>query len=166
MNFKNEIFKNSLIIIIFFCVSFFLAKLNVPPEIEIQKEHKINYILYPETDSNLYNSTVIYVWATWCSVCKVNSVPVEWNYRISKIFGINFISLEEGENIDELNNYLKVNSLIYPVGLLDKELSDEFDIKEYPSYIYIKKNKILLKDTGIVNPVSFLMRILYMGIHL
>lgn len=159
---KNEILKNSLFILVFLSISFFFAKFNLPVGRTFEKDYKLKFIIEPKKEFNFNQSSVVYIWATWCSVCKANKIPIEWNFKISQVLGVNFISLEEGENLDELKDYLNQNTVTYPVGLLDPALSDEMDIKEYPSLVYINNNRILLKDTGMVNPISFLLRLFYL----
>jgi thiol-disulfide isomerase/thioredoxin len=100
--------------------------------------------------------TVIYIWATWCSICKANSYIIRFNYSIASVLNINFISLEEGENKESPRNYLSKESIPYPLGLLNENISYMYNISEFPTFIFVNKDNILkLKDSGMINPLSF-----------
>jgi len=162
---KNSVIQNILIIIIFIVFGFMLAIFN-KNKVAKNKQRIIEKIeIIENKDKILANksSTIIYIWATWCGVCKTNQPLIKLNYQISSFYNINFISLEEGENLNLLKNYLAENKLPYPVGLLTDEISNNYEIKEYPSYIYLDKSEnVVLKETGLLNPLSFLLRIFYL----
>ncbi len=165
--FKKSITQNIIIIILFILFSFgigIFSKQKVSENNPIIFE-KIEFIENKEKIISNSNSTVIYIWATWCGVCRTNQPLIKMNYNISNFFNINFISLEEGEDISKLKAYLTDNQLPFPVGLLTDEISNTYDIKEYPSYIYLDKSEhVVLKETGLLNPFSFLLRIIYLKI--
>jgi thiol-disulfide isomerase/thioredoxin len=163
--FKKSVIQNIFIIFIFIIFGLGLAIFN-KNKIS-QNNHilldKIEFLENKDTVLSYKNSSIIYIWATWCGVCKTNQPLIKLNYQISSYFNINFISLEEGEDINLLKSYLSENNLPYPVGLLTDEISSIYEIKEYPSYIYLDKSeKVVLKETGLLNPLSFLLRIFYL----
>ena len=164
---KNSDFQNIFIIIIFIIFGFVLAIFNKNKV--SQNNHivldKIEFIENKDKILNNRNSTIIYIWATWCGVCKTNQPLIKLNFKLSSYFNINFITLEEGENLELLKSYLSQNKLPYPVGLLTDEISNIYEIKEYPSYIYLDRSEnVVLKETGLLNPLSFLLRIFYLKI--
>ena len=58
--------------------------------------------------------------------------------------------------------YLSQQSIPYPLGLLNESISHTYNISEFPTFIFLDKDNIIkLKDSGIINPLSFLLRIVY-----
>ncbi len=160
--FQNQFSKNIFILVIF--LTFSLA-LGIFKKSKIEPIQDIKNIKLLSNIENLRKGnipTVLYIWATWCTVCNANSYIVNWNYNIANSLNVNFISLEEGENLDLLNNYIKERSISYPIGILDDNLSMNFKISEYPTFIFLDyENRVKIKDSGIINPISFIIRLLY-----
>jgi thiol-disulfide isomerase/thioredoxin len=163
--FKNSVIQKFFIVIIFIIFGFVLAIFN-KNKISQNNHNVLDKIIFVENKDKILankNSSIIYIWATWCGVCKTNQPLIKLNYQISSYFNINFISLEEGEDLNLLKSYLSENKLPYPVGLLTDEISNIYEIKEYPSYIYLDKSEnVVLKESGLLNPLSFLLRIFYL----
>lgn len=158
---NKKVFSNLLFVFLFLILSFTIAYFQKPHDNIENGSFEIQYVYQPDNYIRKNDKYIYYVWATWCSVCKVNKTPLALNHKIALFFGFNFISLEEGENLQELKQFISENQPEYPVGILSPEIDRSFNIKEYPSYVYIYGNQIKFKDTGIVNPLSFLLRILY-----
>jgi thiol-disulfide isomerase/thioredoxin len=160
--FQNQYFKNLSFILLFLVFSFTIGVFKKSSLEPIQDIKNINFLSNKEKLFEGHLPTVLYVWATWCTVCNANSYIINWNYKIANFFNVQFISLEEGENLDLLNIYLKERSISYPIGILNEHLSVSLKISEYPTFIFLdKENRVKLKDSGIVNPISFFIRLIY-----
>lgn len=62
-------------------------------------------------------TTVVYFWATWCSVCTTNLPLVKWYASVLKErSGFTFLSVEEGENPIALNDFIQKNRSIFPLS--------------------------------------------------
>ena len=164
INYRSIYIQNLIIIFLFLIFSIALAISKNPKHNISNTNINIQYFNNQGVKNLESKYTIYYIWATWCSVCKANINISHWNYNLSNYFGINYISLEEGENLDKLREFLNGEKINYPIGLLNDNISEQFNITEYPTYIYIKDNNIYMKDSGIVNPISFLLRILYLKI--
>ncbi|MCX7997737.1 MAG: TlpA family protein disulfide reductase [Leptospiraceae bacterium] len=106
---------------------------------------------------------VIYVWATWCVVCKSTLWLVKWNEKILSFFGISFYSIEEGENLEKLREYVRERDVTFPVLLGNEKLIQELGIRGYPTYIFINKNsEKVFFDEGYLTPVGILLRLLFL----
>jgi hypothetical protein len=116
--FKNEFFKNLSIILLFIVFSFSLGIFKTKKIVSTQGIGKIDFLINEDKIKKESIPTVIYIWATWCTICKANSYIIGFNYSIASALNINFISLEEGENKESLRNYLSQESIPYPLGLL------------------------------------------------
>jgi len=160
--FKNEFFKNLSIILLFIVFSFSLGIFKTKKIASTQDIGKIDFLINEDKIKKESIPTVIYIWATWCTICKANSYIIGYNYSIASALNINFISLEEGENKESLRNYLSQESIPYPLGLLNEDISTMYNISEFPTFIFLNKDNIVkLKDSGIINPLSFLLRLVY-----
>jgi thiol-disulfide isomerase/thioredoxin len=130
-----------------------------------QKNFNVQFVHPNNNNRDLPSSSVVYIWATWCTVCKTNLPIIEKNQGISEYFGFQFLSLEEGRDLDELKNYIQSKNLPFSVGLLNDEMIEHFKISGYPTTLFIDKNgKVVFKDTGIINPLSFTIRLLLLKI--
>lgn len=160
--FKNEFIRNLSIILLFIVFSFLLGIFKTRKILSTPGIENIDILLNEDKIKKESIPTVIYIWATWCTICKANSYIIGYNYSIASALNINFISLEEGENKESLNNYLSQQPIPYPLGLLNKNISSMYDISEFPTFIFLNKdNTVKLKDSGIINPLSFLLRLVY-----
>ncbi len=159
---KNEYFKNLSIILLFIVFNFSLGIFKTKKIVSNKGIGKIDFIINEDKIKKESLPTVLYIWATWCTVCKANSYLIDYNYSISSALNINFISLEEGENKESLKKYLFQQPIPYPLGFLNDDISYMYNITEFPTFIFLNKdNMVKLKDSGIINPLSFLLRLVY-----
>jgi thiol-disulfide isomerase/thioredoxin len=105
--------------------------------------------------------TILYFWATWCSICKINDPFLKVSLAGIQSRGVNFISVEEGsKSKEELNQFLKVHNIDYPVLIMSSEQIQKFFVTGYPTTIFIDKDGIIrFVDSGILNPISFWLRL-------
>jgi thiol-disulfide isomerase/thioredoxin len=87
-------FKNLAIILLFIILSFSLGIFKTRKIISSQGLDEIDFLINENKIKKGSIPTVLYIWATWCTVCKANSYIIEYNYLIAAAFNINFISLE------------------------------------------------------------------------
>lgn len=115
-------------------------------------------------DSQIPNrSTVVYFWATWCSVCKANLPLVKWYAEVLPKYGINFRSIEEGDDPSELSAYIQERSVAFPVSTADPDLLGQWQIQGFPTFAILdSKGKIQFQEAGIMSPVGIFLRILYL----
>ncbi|OLY65891.1 TlpA family protein disulfide reductase [Leptospira santarosai] len=105
--------------------------------------------------------TVVYFWATWCGVCSMNLPLVEWySRRLENSFRFSFVSVEEGENLEELNHYIRERDVRFKIISAHPALLKEWKVNAYPSFAILDRSgKIRFMDSGMMNPLSFFLRI-------
>ncbi|TGK32673.1 TlpA family protein disulfide reductase [Leptospira gomenensis] len=105
--------------------------------------------------------SIVYFWATWCGVCSTNLPLVKWYADLledSQRF--RFVSVEEGENPEELKRYVQERNLRFDVLVADASLLREWKVGGYPSFFVLDRTgKIRFADSGMMNPISFFFRI-------
>lgn len=114
---------------------------------------------------NLKNNQkkVIYIWSTWCIVCKNTLWLVKLNTKILNFFGVPFYSIEEGENLNELQKYIQEKKIQFPVFLGNENFFQKVGIRGYPTYIFINSNsEIIFFDEGFLTPFGILFRIIFL----
>jgi len=110
----KRLFKQllSMLILIFIISNIFnLLRVKTP---DINLKEKLNF-----TDG------IIYFWATWCPVCKL-----------------------EKSQIDSVSKDIKV------LKINNQELASNFGIKAYPTIFYVKSGKIVYSDIGYTSSFS------------
>ncbi len=133
------------------------------PKTQVLQIPELSFIQseYPGTTPNYRNKSVIYVWATWCTVCKASLPLAKWNHVISKWFQIPFISIEEGEDLKALENYITANSIYFPIAIGSPALMSQLGVKGYPTTILIDKDGYkVYHDEGILTPIGLFLRLL------
>lgn len=103
---------------------------------------------------------IIYVWATWCGVCKTNLPMMKFSYRhFNGLFNFEILTIAEGSGGKEkLANYIQTNQLEYPVYIATTSL-EKWNIEAFPTILYLNsEGKLYFKDTGILNPIGVLAR--------
>lgn len=81
--------------------------------------------------------TLLYVWATWCGVCKAEAQNIEW---VRSIVGdrARVISIATGyENPDEVKRYVAAHPTKYPVLLGDDSVPRALNVQGYPTIYFL-----------------------------
>ena len=123
----------------------------------ILQTHKLtdNTHYTPPTDKPI----LLHIWATWCSVCKVEADNIQ---RLSQYYEVITIAVNSGSD-DEINIYLKENNLNYKV-INDKNgfLAKELNISVYPTtFIYDKNRNLVFSEVGYTSSFGLFMRMVY-----
>ena len=157
---KKKMLSYVYLIIAFLAIGLVLAYFQ-SSDLEVTRA-AIHFVHPKTSDDALTTPAVVYIWATWCGVCNTNLPIVKMNAGLAQKLGVPFYSLEEGNDPEKLNSYISEKELNFPVGLLNEELINSYRINGYPTTLFINsKGAILFKDTGIINPVSFYIRSLF-----
>lgn len=164
---KKSLIKYLIFFTIFFAITLYIAFSRAP-----QNKLKLDYnnLNYVNTTKHLEwkaKNKVIYVWAIWCSVCKVNLPILKFNNQIfGKIFNFHFLSVEEGSSdISDIEKYLNKNDIAFPVVKGDSFLLKKLGVYSYPTTIFINhKDEIKFVDSGIINPISYFLRIVFLNV--
>lgn len=130
---------------------------------DTEKYKSINREIPPDFKTK---NKVVYFWATWCGVCETNLPMFKASYRLlNGKMNTEFISIEEGSTTPEyVKKYLDKNEILYPTVVADSELLQKNQINAYPTLMFVNsKNEIKFIDTGLMNPFSILLRMLFLS---
>lgn len=163
---ENDYIKYLLYFFLFLAFSFGIATFRGSDHGVAPTFTGLNYAdKSPVSPELLKNKTaVVYFWATWCGVCKANLPLVKW-YASSLKNAENtlFLSIEEGADQVELAKYIQEKSVNFPIIVGNDKLLAEWKISGFPTFIFIDKHGMIrYVDSGIVNPVSFWLRIIFL----
>ncbi|EMI71651.1 TlpA family protein disulfide reductase [Leptospira noguchii] len=152
----NVSFWILLFLVITISLSFFKAS-DLKPSISLNEMKTFEGTNYDSKDQ----ITVVYFWATWCGVCSTNLPLVKWySHLLENSSRFSFISVEEGENLKELNQYIIENNLKFKVIPANVSFLKEWKIDSYPSFVILDRSgRVRFADSGMMNPFSFFLRI-------
>ena len=165
MKLSGEFLKNGLFILAFLAVSFAIAKFRGSDHGQAPSWSGYQLVNGASAANIADNkSAVVYFWATWCGVCKTNLPLVKWYASLLEDSqNIVFFSVEEGENPAELQQYLKDNNVTFPVVVGNGNTMEDWKVSGYPTFIFVDESGLVrYADSGIVNPVSFALRLLFL----
>lgn len=112
---------------------------------------------------NSNQKKVIYFWATWCVVCKSTLWMTKLNSQLLNWLGIPFYSIEEGEDLSKLKEYISQKEISFPVLIGNEKLIQELEIRGYPTYIFINQNsEKVFFDEGYLTPFGVLVRLFFL----
>lgn len=107
-------------------------------------------------------SDVVYFWATWCKVCKVESTEIE---RLLPLYKVQSYAVRSGD-FDEVAKYLKKERLQY--GFVADEqgaIAREYNVAVFPTIVVCKEKKVFFVDVGYTSwltlKVKLLLRVLW-----
>lgn len=142
--FIKEILKYLIIIVVALnIISYYKSK-------DLNKEN-FPYESFKLIDGSTYNISkdkplLIYFWATWCPICKLQSPNIE---ELSKDYQVVTIATQSGTK-EEIQEYLRQSNLSFKV--VDDVYNDfayRFNIQAYPTtLIYDKDKNLTFSDVG------------------
>lgn len=105
--------------------------------------------------------SVYYFWATWCGACKLNDPFLKTALKGLSDQGVHFLSLEEGRGSEEaLTEFLVAKQIGYPVAIANRNTLEQFRVEAFPTTVFADaQGKVRFVDTGIMNPLSFWIRV-------
>ncbi len=132
---------------------FIIIALNIVSYYKSQDLNKENlpYDAFKLIDDKRYTldkekPTLVYFWATWCPICKLQSPTID---ELSKNYQVITIASQSGTK-EQILKYLKENNLNFKV--VDDTYNDfayRFNVKAYPTTLIYDKNKNLkFTDVG------------------
>ncbi|MCB1156523.1 MAG: TlpA family protein disulfide reductase [Leptospiraceae bacterium] len=160
---KNKLIKYSLIFLALMVAGLFISyfrssKHETTPE--LRPLHRITGEVI-NADEWKGKRKVLYFWATWCGVCRLN-LPLFKNAY--SFLGSNsntlLLSIEEGGSGKEaLKTYMEKNQIHFPVYIAGKNLLENWKVEGFPTTIYLnEKDEVKFIDIGILNPFTFYFR--------
>ncbi|WCL50554.1 TlpA family protein disulfide reductase [Leptospira sp. GIMC2001] len=159
----KTIFKYFGIIIVFLIFSIFIAFFRATDHGNAPSLLGAKTVVGGELEEILIagKPTIYYFWATWCTVCKANEPFLKASAINHHERGFNIISLEEGHgNYEDLEKLVNEKEINYPLAMINAHILREFQIHSYPTTVFADKNGVIrFVDTGILNPISFWIRL-------
>ncbi|MCB1188986.1 MAG: TlpA family protein disulfide reductase [Leptospiraceae bacterium] len=163
--------KRTIVKYVIFFTFFFALTLSIAYARASKKKFTLDYKNFNYIQPGSYEGVhwdsknkVIYIWAVWCGVCKANLPILKFNNQLfGKVFNISFISVEEGSTGKiEINRYIQNQNINFPVILGNEDLLKRLDVNSFPTTIFINsKDEVLFVDSGIINPISYFLRMLF-----
>lgn len=146
-------------------------KIKTPKDFNIYKTLSIQKMIYPEiiftnlegqkilieeilNTMPLNSYLLIDFYGLWCKQC-IKDIPAlkELNQRDS----INILSLNEGDSIAKINDFIRKNDISWFQGFASDSLYEFLGKPGFPYYILLNKNgEIMLKSTNLTKIESFL----------
>lgn len=102
---------------------------------------------------------LVYVWATWCPICKIESNHIQ---TLANDFEVLTIAVDSGVD-EDLKNYLMENNFDFKVyNDKDRAVSSLMNIKGYPTiFIYDKQKQLQFTDVGYTSTFSLYLKMLW-----
>jgi len=106
---------------------------------------------------------LLYFWAPWCSICKINFSNIDNIYRKyqnqSQKFQIVSIALSY-QTQNELENFSQRKKITIPILLGNNEISSLFNITAFPTIYYLdENNKVVNSLSGYTTEIGMWLRL-------
>jgi len=106
------------------------------------------------------NKTLIYFFAPWCKVChlSINNLNILRSQISEDKLSILIVALD-WKSKTEIENYMTEHELEFPVLLGNRNWSNQYKIKGFPSYYVLDNNgHIISKSMGYSTSIGMLLR--------
>ncbi len=101
--------------------------------------------VYNLTDYNSEN-TVVYFFATWCSVCKLSIGNLQNLRESAEQKDVNIVAVAlDWRAKEEVENFIKDHELTFPVLLGNRQVSLDYKIQGFPTYYVLDREKNITK---------------------
>ncbi|MBI2394090.1 MAG: redoxin family protein [Deltaproteobacteria bacterium] len=104
--------------------------------------------------------TLLYLWAPWCGVCKVESPNVG---HVRSLLGdrVNVVSVVAAyQSVDEVRRYVSDKGVEYPVLLGDDSIERAFKVNAFPTVYFIdEQGRIKGSATGYTTTIGLIARL-------
>ena len=99
---------------------------------------------------------LVYVWATWCPVCKMQSPNIA---RLAKDYTVLSIAVQSGES-DEIKRYMQEQGVDFRVlNDVYGEIAKKFKVSVYPSvFIYNAQGELAFSEVGYTSTLGLMIR--------
>lgn len=107
-------------------------------------------------EMSLDKPVLVYVWATWCGVCRVTTPIVEW---VSGDHTVLSIALTSGNN-DRVQRYMTVHDITFrTVNDERNQLERDWQIRYTPTFMIVRNGQIQSVTSGFTTPWGLLARL-------
>ena len=101
-------------------------------------------------------SDIVYIWGTWCPVCKVQSPNIEF---LSHYYKVKTIVVSSGSDQD-IQKYLQKNNFSFQfINDENATLTRKNGVKVFPTIVTCKDKKVYYADVGYTSTVGLLLRL-------
>jgi thiol-disulfide isomerase/thioredoxin len=156
MDLKKVSLYSAVLVVLSIGISLFRSLDHRTPEMPL--EGFSTYDRKPTTLPNTNKAKILYFWADWCGICKLNFIPI--NRTISLVpSSVDFIAIEDYETKESLSSTLISYEANYPHYRADSETLSKWNVKAFPTTLFLNENgKVIFVDTGFFNPLLFILR--------
>jgi len=127
------------------------------------KSSNINKSKFDIENISLTNKPIlVYFWATWCPICKVESPNIQ---TLSKDYQVVTIAVNSGDD-KKISNYLNENNFDFKV-INDKNSSyaNKFNIEVFPTtLIYDNDKNLIFSEVGYTSTFGLKLRLWWAGL--
>jgi len=100
-------------------------------------------------------SDIVYFWATWCPVCKVESPNIDF---IAKYYKVKTIAVKSGSDT-KITNYMQKHHLEFPVLNDEKgSIASRLGVYIFPTIVTCKDKKVHFSDVGYTSTFGLFIR--------
>lgn len=155
--------KNKLKYYIKEILSFIVMLFIISNVVSYYKSSNINKSKFDIENISLTNKPIlVYFWATWCPICKVESPNIQ---TLSKDYQVVTIAVNSGDD-KKISNYLNENNFDFKV-INDKNSSyaNKFNIEVFPTtLIYDKDKNLIFSEVGYTSTFGLKLRLWWAGL--
>ena len=144
-------------------LSFIVMLFIISNIVSYYKSSNINKSKFDIENISLTNKPIlVYFWATWCPICKVESPNIQ---TLSKDYQVVTIAVNSGDD-KKISNYLNENNFDFKV-INDKNSSyaNKFNIEVFPTtLIYDNDKNLIFSEVGYTSTFGLKLRLWWAGL--